>query len=66
MQCPYCNEELNYQSFYYKGNYEAYEKGYAGIEKLGDIYQCNNENCRAYEQHFYTDMQGNLHEGYPC
>lgn len=60
MECPYCSQEMDCHDFY--GHY----LGNGNWNKQGDIYKCNNEKCEAYEQHFYTDVQGNLHEGYPC
>lgn len=68
MECPYCDEELHCEDYYYTGNLSAYEKGYnnSGFQKLGDIYKCDNEECEMYQESFYTDLQDNLHEGYPC
>jgi viroplasmin and RNaseH domain-containing protein len=37
MECPYCGAELNYNDWYYRGNYSA-----GAYEKLGDIYKCPN------------------------
>lgn len=37
-----------------------------GFEKIGDIFKCENEECEMFDEHFYTDRQGNLQEGYPC
>jgi hypothetical protein len=73
VECPYCGEELRYQDEYFKGRLESFS-GTAGCGlyypstkvHLGDIYKCKNEECEAYEQHFYTDTQDNLKEGYPC
>jgi hypothetical protein len=69
MECPYCGEELNYEEYYGKHNWEM-GPGVTGMrdwwDKTGDIYKCKNEECDAYEQHFYTDKQDNLHEGYLC
>lgn len=61
MECTYCEEELNYHDYYGRG---IPMRG--GFEKLGDIYKCENEECEMFEEHFYTDKQDNLHEGYPC
>lgn len=50
MECPHCGAELEYISFYYKGNMAA-----GCYEKLGDIYKCPNwqgfedkEDAKAY------------------
>lgn len=37
MECPHCRVELNYHSFYYKGNMAA-----GDYKKIGDIYGCPN------------------------
>ncbi|MEH7186512.1 hypothetical protein [Bacillus toyonensis] len=37
MECPHCGAELEYNSFYYRGNMAA-----GDYEKLGDIYKCSN------------------------
>jgi hypothetical protein len=73
MECPYCEQELHYHDTYGTGRHEYYYGTAAnGIhypstwKKLGDIYKCENEECEAFEQHFYTDERDNLHEGYPC
>lgn len=46
MNCPYCESELIYDDFLYKGNHAAYEKGYldSGFKKTGDIWYCKNRN----------------------
>lgn len=68
MECPYCEEELHCNYYYYTGNLAAYEKGdsNSGFQKLGDIYKCDNEECEMYQESFYTDSQDELYEGYPC
>ena len=62
MYCPYCETELlciDYYGFYL---------GRGMWNKQGDIYKCIHENCESevFNYHFYTDEQGELHEGYPC
>lgn len=68
LNCPYCDEELIYQDYYGKlkhpEHYWIYPRSW--IERAGDIYKCENEDCEAYEQHFYTDQNDDLYEGYPC
>jgi len=68
MNCPYCNGELN--CFDYYGKRKVAEHYYthpqSWIEKEGNIYKCDNEECEGYEQHFYSDVNENLYEGYPC
>jgi hypoxanthine phosphoribosyltransferase len=68
MECPYCGSDLKWHDYYgkkqYADHYYIYPQSW--IEKTGDIYKCNNEECESYEQDFYTDKQGDLHEGYPC
>jgi hypothetical protein len=65
MQCPYCGTELELHDYY--GNYYN-----GGIYKIGDIYKCpnveNGEPCESavFNGLFYTDLQDNLYEGYPC
>lgn len=61
MECIYCEEELSVHDYYGYGNPFS-----SNFKKEGDIYKCENEECEAYEGHFYTDRQDNLHEGYPC
>lgn len=61
MDCPYCEEELNYHDYYGRGI-----PGREGFEKTGDIYKCENEDCEMFDENFYTDKQNDLHEGYPC
>lgn len=61
MECPYCEEELQYHDYYGFGN--PYGPQFV---KQGDIYKCDNDSCEMYEEHFYTDKQDELHEGYPC
>lgn len=68
MECPYCEQELKYHDFYFAGNYAAYEKGLAQIQKKGDIYKCENEGCESsvFNSLFHT-REGNdeLKEGNP-
>jgi hypothetical protein len=63
MKCPCCGAELRCIDYYgktkYADHYYLYPRSW--IEKEGDIFQC--QNCYG---HFYTDSNGNLHEGYPC
>jgi hypothetical protein len=59
MDCPYCGEELAWHDYYGP-------RVDGRIQKRGDIYKCENEECDAYEQHFYTDQREELHDGYPC
>lgn len=61
MECEYCEEELNCIDYYGIGI-----PGREGFDKQGDIYKCGNESCEMFDEHFYTDKSGNLHEGYPC
>lgn len=60
MQCPYSDHELEWHDWY--GNHMKLN---GSGNKIGDIYLCQEENCEAYEQHFYT-RNGELNEGYPC
>lgn len=61
-ECPYCGTELTYDDYF--GRIAAHQDG----KVYGDIYKCNNEDCEAHQQTFYTYREGNgeLHEGYPC
>lgn len=73
MNCPYCNEELQFHDEYYTGRPENYY-GTAGNgiyypstkKHLGDIFKCKNEECEYYDTFFYTDTNDNLNEGFPC
>ena len=62
MECPYCKQELTYHDYF--GRICSHQDG----EIMGDIYKCENENCDAYQEHFYTyrDNESEIHEGYPC
>ena len=60
MECPYCEKELIYHDYY--GFFASHQSG----EKIGDIFKCENEYCELFDEHFYTDKEGNLNEGYPC
>lgn len=64
------------QEYYYgtAGNGIYYPSTF---KKIGDIYKCPNsdgfeeddtECCKSniFNGYFYTDLNGNLHEGYPC
>lgn len=44
MTCPYCNHKLTYNSYLYKGNHSAYEKGYenSGFKVVGHSWKCEN------------------------
>jgi len=67
MECPYCEEELEYHDFYGTNlRLDSFGIVKPGFDKCGDIYKCMNEECEAFQEHFYTDKQGELHEGYPC
>lgn len=69
MICPICGSELIYEDYY--GRLAAHQDG----KKLGEIYRCpngaeqngscNSENFSVAGS-FYTDNNGELHEGYPC
>ena len=68
MQCPYCEEELQWIDYYghtkYSEHYWIYPRSW--IEKEGDIYQCKNEECKCFGDYFYDRCDGDLIEGYPC
>lgn len=68
LECLCCGEELTWHDYYGKRKVAEhyYSSPQSWIEKEGDIYKCENENCESYEGHFYTDSQDNLYEGYPC
>jgi hypothetical protein len=49
----------------YAEHYWIYPQSW--IEKEGDIYQCQNEECPDYQEKYYTHGNNDeLHEGYPC
>ncbi|MEK6832735.1 MAG: hypothetical protein AABY32_01695 [Nanoarchaeota archaeon] len=69
IDCPICGAELEYTDYY--GRLFGHQDG----KKLGEIYKCpngveQNGSCDSelfsVAGSFYTDRQGNLHEGYPC
>jgi hypothetical protein len=62
MECPECDKELEYHDYF--GRLCAHQDG----KVLGDIYQCVNEGCARFQDHFYTYREGDgeLNEGYPC
>ena len=70
MECPYCGEELRWIDYYGRTrsseHYWIYPHSW--IEKEGDIYQCQNEECESqvFNGHFYDHCDGGLREGYPC
>jgi len=58
MECPECDNELVYDDYF--GNWRGNR-----IEKKGEIYKCDNEDCEEY--YFYiSDNDNKLHNGYPC
>lgn len=71
--CLYCNCDLSYEDEYFTGR-PANFYGTAGngiyypstLKHLGYIYRCRNEECESHGQLFYTNKDGDLHEGYPC
>lgn len=71
MECPYCEEELNYDDYF--GRIAAHQDG----KVMGDIYRCPNgqeqngkcdSECFNVAGSFYTYRNNDsvLHEGYPC
>ena len=66
MECPYCQQELLWEDYF--GTWGT--AGFPGIEKKGDIYRCDNEECESeifnYLYHTYLIGPDNLIEGYPC
>ena len=78
MQCPYCNQELELEDTFGNTDYCLDVIGYhtdyyihRNPIKYGDIYRCNNEECKseAFNYYFYTlddESFYELHEGYPC
>lgn len=60
MECPYCNQELDYHDWF--GTNMAHDP-----IKQGNIYICQNEACEMFEEHFYTrENSDEIYEGYPC
>ena len=69
MECPTCKEELKVIDYFgFTKHAEHYwEHPQSWIDKKGDIYQCQNEECEGYQEKFYTyENSDELHEGYPC
>lgn len=60
MRCPYCGMSLTWIDYY------GVHTGTECRDKIGDIFECDNKECDAYHEYFYTDKEGNLREGYPC
>jgi len=70
MECPLCGEDLVYWDTY--GRLFSHQDG----KVLGEIYMCpigrgdEEGECESaifnVSGSFYTDLQGNLNEGYPC
>jgi len=63
MDCTYCNEELELHDYYGQGI-----PGNNNFKKIGDIFKCINEDCESeiFNYFFYTNLSGQLFEGYPC
>lgn len=61
MNCLYCDEELKLHDYYGRGN--PFRSDFV---KIGDIFKCENEECEAFDEHFYTDQNDELFQGYPC
>jgi hypothetical protein len=71
MECPYCGNELIWNDYFGKikhsEHYWLYPQSW--IEKRGDIYKCENEDCDSgvFNSFFYTyGNNDELKEGYPC
>lgn len=69
MDCPVCECEMRYDDTY--GSFTNMQRGIHGFyfpegKQAGYIYQCNNEECEAFQEYYHTDKRGDLHEGYPC
>lgn len=68
MNCPCCGAELEHYDSY--GRLAVHQDGTV----LGEILKCpvgaEEGDCESAVFHvagsYYTDAQGNLHEGYPC
>lgn len=69
MNCPICDMELEHEDYY--GRLAAHQDG----KVIGEIFRCpngieQNGSCNSeifsVVGSFYTDRNGNLHEGYPC
>ena len=67
MECPECEEELQYVDFYGRNlHLDSFGRVKDGFEKEGDIFKCKNEHCTSYEEFFRTSYNGELRYGYPC
>lgn len=65
MTCPECYEDMAWVDYYGTRRKDHYwTESY--IEKVGDIWRCNNEEGDCCDEYFYTDKNGKLHRGYPC
>ena len=69
MQCPYCDEELEHVDTF--GTLVSHSDNFKTVNygKEGDIYKCNNKECRSkqFDYYFYSkEGQDKLFAGYPC
>ena len=69
MDCPICGNELKCIDYFgttrYAEHYYTYPQSW--IEKKGDIYQCQNEECDGFQNKYWSYIDSDeLHEGYPC
>ena len=62
MKCAICNKDLTCIDYF--GRILKHQDGH--VE--GDIYQCQNEECEGYQEHYHTHRNNpdDLHGGYPC
>ncbi|MFX0135471.1 MAG: hypothetical protein ACFFDN_17640 [Candidatus Hodarchaeota archaeon] len=67
MECPECKCELKWIDYYGTNlHLDEFDRPKPGFNKIGDIYQCDNEECNCYQDYFHTDNTDELKEGYPC
>ena len=66
--CPVCGVELVNTDYFGKLMHSPnYYDTHSWIEKKGEIYQCNNEECEVFQNNYWThEKSDELHEGYPC
>jgi len=68
MDCPICSVDLSCIDYFGKVKYAEHYWIYpqSWIEKEGDIYKCNNEDCEGFQEVYHTHGNSNeLHDGHP-
>ncbi len=67
-ECPVCNEPLTYVDYFgqIKHAEHYYTRPQSWIERKGEMYQCNNEECEGFQERYYAyDNEDRLRDGVP-